>query len=129
MNYVTDTHALIWWFADSPRISVKAAEIFAKCERGETVIFIPSIVIAEALSIFDKKRVSFDFRKLFRKIHDSENFVIIPLDYPVLQKMVTLQDIPELHDKIIASTTKYLNLPLITKDEILRNYPVIKTVW
>jgi len=129
MNYVADTHALVWWFTDSPRISAKAAEIFAKCERSETVILIPSIVIAEALSIFDKKRVLFDFRKLFKKIHDSENFVIIPLDYPVLQKMVTLKDIPELHDKIIASTAKYLNLPLITKDEILRNYPGIKTVW
>jgi len=129
VNYVTDTHALVWWFTDSPRISAKAAEIFTKCEHGETVIFIPSIVIAEALSIFDKKRVLFDFRKLFKKIHDSENFVIIPLDYPVLQKMVNLQDLPELHDKIIASTAKYLNLPLITKDDMLRSYPGIKTVW
>ena len=30
------------------------------CEHGETVIFIPSIVLAKALSIFDKKRVSFE---------------------------------------------------------------------
>lgn len=55
--------------------------------------------------------------------------MIIPLDYPVLQKMVSLQNLPELHDKIIASTAKYLNLPLITKDDILRSYPGIKTVW
>jgi len=52
------------------------------------VIFIPSIVIAEALSIFDKKRVSFDFRNLFKKIKSSENFVLIALDYPILEKMV-----------------------------------------
>ena len=129
MNYVADTHALIWWFIDSPKISTKAAEIFAQCERAETVIFIPSIVIAEALSIFDKKRVSFDFKRLFKKIHESENFVIVPLDYPVLLKMVTLKDIPELHDKIIVSTAKYLNLPLISKDETLRNFPTLKSVW
>ena len=53
------------------------------------VIFIPSIVIAEALSIFDKKRVSFDFRNLFKKIKSSENFVLIALDYPILEKMVS----------------------------------------
>ncbi len=35
MNFVTDTHALIWWFTDSPRISSKASEIFEKCEKGE----------------------------------------------------------------------------------------------
>ncbi len=28
MNFVTDTHALLWWFADSPKISPKASEIF-----------------------------------------------------------------------------------------------------
>jgi PIN domain nuclease of toxin-antitoxin system len=129
MNYVADTHTLIWWFTDSPKISAKAAEIFAKCEKGETVIFIPSIVIAEALSIFDKKRVSFDFRKLFKKMHESENFAIIPLDFPILQKMITLRELPELHDKIIVSTAKYLSLPLITKDETIRGYLDIKTIW
>lgn len=129
MNFVTDTHPLIWWFTDSPRLSLKASEIFEKCEQGENIIFIPSIVIAEALSIFDKKRISFDFKKLFKKINESENFVIIALDYPILQKMVDLKDISELHDKIIVSTAKYLNLPVITKDETIHNIPSIKAIW
>jgi PIN domain nuclease of toxin-antitoxin system len=129
MNFVTDTHALLWWFIDSPKISTKASEIFQKCEKGENIIFIPSIIIAEGLSIFEKKRVSFDFKKLFRKINESENFVLIPLDYPILQKMVDLKDIPELHDKIIVSTARHLNSPLITKDKALQNLPYIKTIW
>ena len=129
MNFVTDTHALLWWFTDNPKISPKASAIFEKCEKGENVIFVPSIVIAEALSIFDKKRISFNFKKLFKEIHDSENFTLIALDYPILQKMITLKDITELHDKIIVSTAKYLNLPIITKDETLQNHPNIKTFW
>ncbi len=129
MNFVTDTHAIVWWFTDSPKISPKAAEILKKCEDGENIIFIPSIVIAEALSIFDKKRIVFDFKSLFRKINDSENFVIIALDYPILQKMVDLKDVPEIHDKIIVSTAKYLNLPIITKDEFIQNLQYIKTIW
>jgi len=55
INSATDTHALIWWFTDRPKISAKAAEIFERCEKGESVLFVPSIVIAEALSIFDLK--------------------------------------------------------------------------
>ncbi len=129
MNFVTDTHALLWWFVNSPKISSKASEIFEKCEQGENVIFIPSIVIAEALSIFDKKRITFIFKELFKKINDSVNFVIIALDYPILQKMVDLKDVPELHDKIIVSTAKYLNLPVITKDETLQNLDYMKTIW
>ena len=129
MNFVADTHALLWWFTDSPRISSKASVIFEKCEKGEGVIFIPSIVIAEALSIFDKKRVSFDFRNLFKKIKSSENFVLIALDYPILEKMVALKEVPELHDKIIVSTAKYLKLPIITKDKILQKLTSLKTIW
>ncbi|HDH11383.1 MAG TPA: PIN domain-containing protein [Nitrospirae bacterium] len=129
MNFLTDTHALLWWFTDSPKISPNVSEIFEKCENGKNIIFIPSIVIAEALSIFDKKRISFDFNKLLKKINDSENFMLIPLDYPVLRKMVELTDITELHDKIIASTAKYLNLPVITKDKTLQNLSHIKTIW
>lgn len=129
MNFVTDTHALLWWFVDSPKLSPKASEIFEKCEQGENIIFIPSIVIAETLSIFEKKRVSFDFKKLFKKINESENFVLIPLDYSILQKMVDLKDITELHDKIIVSTARYLNFPIITKDSVPQNLTYIKTVW
>lgn len=129
MNIITDTHALIWWFTDNPKISPRASLIFDQCERGDNIIFVPSIVIAEALSIFDKKRVTFDFRKLFKKINDSDNFVIIALDSAVLSKMIDLKEIPELHDKIIVSTAKYLNLPIITKDETLRSLTHIKTIW
>ena len=129
MNFVSDTHALIWWFTSSPRLGNKAYQIFENCENGEGIIFIPSIVLAETLSIFDKKRVSFDFKKLFKKIYESENFVVIPFDIPILQKIISLKDIPELHDKIIVGTAKYLNLPLITKDEFLRSLPALKTVW
>lgn len=129
MNCIADTHALLWWFTDSPKLGKKAATIFEECEKGESVVFIPTIVIAEALSIFDKKRVSFDFKKLLKRINDSEHFVIVALDYPVLQKMVELTDIPELHDKIIVSTAKYLDLPIITKDTVLINLSHVKTVW
>jgi PIN domain nuclease of toxin-antitoxin system len=129
MNFVTDTHALLWWFTNSPKLSTKASETFDNCEKGENIIFIPSIVIAEALSIFDKKRISFNFKRLLNKINDSENFMLIALDYPILQKMITLKNIPELHDKIIVSTAKYLNIPIITKDKFLHNLSNIKTIW
>jgi PIN domain nuclease of toxin-antitoxin system len=129
VNFVTDTHALLWWFTESPRLGARAYEIFEKCETGENVIFIPTIVIAEALSIFDKKRVLFDFKRLFKKIVDSDNYILIPLDVPILKRLIDLKDIPELHDKIIVSTAKYLNSLLITKDRTLQKIPHLSTVW
>jgi hypothetical protein len=112
-----------------PKNQLKGYRDFKKCEKGELIIFIPSIVIAECLSIFEKKRVSFNFENLFKGIHASENFILIALDYPILQKMIAIRDVPELHDKIIVSTAKYLKLPIITKDEILQNLSSVKTIW
>jgi len=129
MNFVADTHALLWWFTDSSKISLKASDIFEKCEKGELVIFIPTIVIAESLSIFEKKRISFDFEDLFKRIHSSENFMLIALDYPILQEMIGMRDVLELHDKIIAATAKYLKVPIITKDKTLQNLSSVKTIW
>ena len=128
MSAVADTHALLWWFTESPKLGSKASQSFAKCEAGELTIVIPTIVIAEALSIFDKKRIFFDFKRLFKQIHESENFILVPLDYPILQQMVDLKEIPELHDKIILSTAKHLDLPIITKDKRIQNFPNVETI-
>jgi len=129
MSAVTDTHALLWWFTESPKLGARAFQCYEKCEAGEFIILIPTIVIAEALSIFDKKRILFDFKRLFKHINESENFVLVPLDYPILQQMVDLKDMPELHDKIILSTAKHLDLPIITKDKRMQDFPNVKTIW
>jgi len=55
--------------------------------------------------------------------------VLIALDYPILQKMADLKDVPELHDKIIVSTARYLDVPIITRDRTLQNLSYIRTVW
>ncbi|MBM4067187.1 MAG: type II toxin-antitoxin system VapC family toxin [Planctomycetes bacterium] len=129
MKFVTDTHALLWHFTDSPEISQRAKEAFTKCEQGECVIFIPSIVIAECMSIFDKKKIAFDFKALFKKIRKSENYSIISLDQKVLLKMANTPEVSELHDKIIIATAKLLRAPLITKDTHLRNTTTVTCLW
>ena len=79
MNFITDTHALLWHFTNSPKISQRAKGIFAKCEKGECVIFIPSIVIAECLSIFDKKKIIFDFKALLIALEKAKTMSLSPL--------------------------------------------------
>ena len=129
MNFLTDTHALLWHFTDSPKISQRAKETFYKCEQGGCIIFIPSIVIAECISIFDKKKITFDFETFFKRIRKSENYAIISLDYKVLQTMINTTEVSELHDKIIVATAKLLEVPLITKDTVLLNLKTLTTLW
>jgi predicted nucleic acid-binding protein len=129
MTFLTDTHPLLWHFTNNSKISSKAKRIFDKCEKGECVILIPSIVLAECLSIFDKKKIVFDFKKLFDRIRKSDNYAIISLDHHVLSRMVETKEVTELHDKIIVATAKLLGLPLITKDRLLARLKTIDSVW
>lgn len=50
-RYVADTHALIWYFAKSSKLSSHARECFVKSEREVALIIIPTIVLAETLYI------------------------------------------------------------------------------
>ncbi len=56
INAVTDTHALIWYLEDSHRLSDTANDIFEQCDRGEIVIYIPTICLVEI--------VNFGFREV-----------------------------------------------------------------
>jgi hypothetical protein len=46
-DYITDTHALYWYFKAAPQLSDKARAVFFAGEQGQVRIHIPSIVLAE----------------------------------------------------------------------------------
>ena len=54
---VTDTHALIWYLQDSPRLSTAANGVFDRCDRGEIVIYIPTICLVEIVYLQEKGRI------------------------------------------------------------------------
>lgn len=59
--YVTDTHALIFYLDDDPRLSLTARNVFEKADAGEAVILVPLIVLAELERVIAKGRVNLDF--------------------------------------------------------------------
>ena len=36
-DVVTDTHGLIWYLEDSPRLGLEAGRIFDACDRGKII--------------------------------------------------------------------------------------------
>jgi predicted nucleic acid-binding protein len=53
MDHVTDTHAIVWYFTDDPRLSRRALEVFEKTIK-EGAIIIPTVVLAEIMYIAGK---------------------------------------------------------------------------
>src|SRR5450759_3479776 len=55
LNYVTDTHSLVWYFTDDRHLSKKALKSFESTVK-EGQIIVPTVVLAEILFIAKKGR-------------------------------------------------------------------------
>jgi PIN domain nuclease of toxin-antitoxin system len=121
MPYVTDTHALVWYMTDNPKLSKKAKTIFQKVDNAQDKIFIPCIVFFELLYLTEKKKLDIDFDKFLEMISYSNNYKIEPLCLPIITKCSKIPRliIKDPWDRLIAATSIHLGLPLITCDESL----------
>lgn len=129
-SYITDTHSLIWFMTNDANLSNKAKNIFLKADNAQVYIFIPCIVLFELLYLTEKKKVTVNFGNFLTKLSLSKNYKIEPLCLPVIEKsrLIPREKIADPWDRLIAATSMYLNLPLITKDKKLQSIG-LNTVW
>jgi len=128
VNYVTDTHSLVWYFTDDQRLSKKALKSFEGTIK-EGQIIIPTVVLAEILFIAKKGRITLGFKATVAKIEAPANFEIAPLDLEVLKIAESIDALLEMHDKLIVATAIRYDACLITRDEQITKSKAVKTIW
>jgi PIN domain nuclease of toxin-antitoxin system len=128
LNYVTDTHSLIWYFTDSRHLSKKALKSFESTVK-EGQIIVPAVVLAEILFIANKGRIPLGFTTTVAKIEALANFEIAPLDLDVLKIAENIAAPLEMHDKLIVATAIRYDACLITRDQQITKSKVVKTIW
>lgn len=128
MNYVTDTHALVWYFQADRRLGVNALKAFEQTlHKGK--IIVPTVVLAELMYIARRGRISLSFNETLAIINECKNFEITPLDLETLVIADRIEANLEMHDRLIVATAKKFRVSLLTKDEVIQSSGVIKTVW
>jgi PIN domain nuclease of toxin-antitoxin system len=119
-DVVTDTHALIWYLEDSPKLGASANEIFEQCDRGEITIYIPTICLVEIVYLLEKNRIALDFKQQLDEILTSgtTGLVLFDLTAGVVEALAKIpkQAVHDLPDRVIAATAYHLGLPLISCD-------------
>ena len=128
MNYVTDTHSLVWYFTDDQRLSKKALKSFEGTVKAGQII-VPTVVLAEVLFIAKKGRIPLGFTETVTKIEALANFEIASLDLDVLKIAETIDAPLEMHDKLIVATAIRYDACLITRDEKITKSKAVKTIW
>lgn len=130
MSYVADTHSLIWYMTRNKNLSSVAFDLFKKADEGKERIIIPSIIFFELLYLIEKKKLPIDFDKFIQGVKASIGYQIESLTIEIIAeaKNISRTINPDPWDRLIAATSKYLNVPLITKDRKLQKVG-ISTIW
>ena len=127
-----DTHAWIWWVSNPEKLSIAAKRAIDHV-RENSEILISSISAWEVALLVHKERLKLTM-EVSEWIARSERlgFVrFVPMDNTIAVKSVNLPG--HLHrdpaDRIIIATAKNADVPVVTKDEKILNYPHIETIW
>jgi PIN domain nuclease of toxin-antitoxin system len=129
---VTDTHGLIWYLEDSPRLGSGARAAFDACDRGESVIYVPTICLVEITYLQEKGRIPADLKAQLDAALEAgtTGLILASLTADVAQAVarVPRSEVPDMPDRIVAATALDLGLPLISRDRAIR-LSAVKTVW
>jgi PIN domain nuclease of toxin-antitoxin system len=133
MSIVADTHTIIWYLRSPEKLSTNALTSLDNALNNGESIFISAISLVEMNYLVEKNRIpTSSLEQLLQLIDDPlVNLVGIPLDTQVAKAFTQIprEIVPEMGDRIIAATSLYLNLPLVTKDHKIRNLSNIQTIW
>jgi len=127
--YVTDTHSLLWYLYDIPRLGPDAKATFDAIGAGDATLLIPAIVLAEIIYVVERRRHDIDVSEVLDRIADADNFQVLPFDLDSARALIKLTDIPEMHDRMIVSAAQNYDAPLITRDEEIQQAGVVECVW
>jgi len=128
MNFVSDTHPLIWYFTDDPRLGKTALKAFEDTVSKGNVI-IPSIVLAEIMHVSKRGKIGLTFQKTLGLIEEMGNFRISPLDPDILKAADSIKTDLEMHDRLSVATAIWYEYPLVTRDKIIVESKLVKTIW
>lgn len=95
-------------------------------------VFISAITLVELVYLQDKGRIpSNSLDNVLALLRESDNYVLIAVNLRVVRSLsgIARAYVPDMPDRIIAATALAYNVPLITKDERLRNCAGIRTLW
>lgn len=126
---MSDTHALWWHIDSSERLSRTAFDIFRKATSGEVTIIIPAIVVAELYYLSIKLGRHITPSELIDAIRVANGFEFSDLGRAQIEKLDELQEITEMHDRLIATESIILDAPAITRGMAFSDSSQVATVW
>jgi PIN domain nuclease of toxin-antitoxin system len=125
--YLLDTCAFIWSVQDSPELSSAAAKIldgYDKVYVSQATFW--EIAIKQTTGKLNLSKTSYKLAEICK----AEDIEILPLELAHFER---LKQLPMIHkdpfDRIIIASAIEEGLIILTKDDAIRKYEDVKTLW
>lgn len=129
---IADTHALIWYLLDSPKLSAPALSQFETCRTTNSRVGVSSMSIIEIIYLVEKGRIPPETLPLLQKSLSEQLALleIVPITHAIALavQQIPRQQVPDLPDRVIAASALYLDVPLVTRDRKI-SLPDVETIW
>jgi len=128
MECLADTIAIIRYFSELEPLGRKAKEVLEGADKGENVIWISIISVVEIMYLAEKNRIPLDLEELMEVLEKTNNYIVVDLDLEIVNVASKISGM-DLHDRLIVATAKYLEVPIISNDKVIRNSGIIDIIW
>jgi len=125
-RYLLDTHILLWWLTDDPKLNKTIREILTNPENYIAVSVVSAWEVAIKLKLNNKFKMSVSLEECFS---DKNGFVTLPIK---LDHIFSLQKIEYLHkdpfDRMLISQAVREDLILLSSDKKIMQYNGVEVI-
>jgi PIN domain nuclease of toxin-antitoxin system len=129
MIYVADTVTLVWHLEKQRRLGAQAGRVLQEADQGQHTIVLSGATLMEILYLSERRRISVDLATLKDLLARNQNYSVAPVSFEVIEATASINDIPELHDRVIAGTAAWLNIPILTNDPDMTASRHVQVIW
>ena len=132
VQIVADTHAILWYLYNDPRLSATAINIMDAADQAGDQIAIASVTLAEIVYLVEKGPIqALSFERIVTALEQvNATLVEIPFDRTIARVMrqIDRAQVPDLPDRIVAATAYHLGVPVVSRDRKIRS-SIVTTIW
>ncbi len=128
LEYLADTHALVWHLTEPRRLGKAARRCLASVDRGRSLCHIPAITLVEIWLLYERGRLRVGPAQILEAIAGHSGYAVLALDIEQAIEFGSITGIRDPMDRMILSAARATGSRLISRDDHLDGFGV-ERVW